>query len=127
MNLISCQFFFSIEPIHRVKELLDGMKTFPPSEWRQLGWELGFEEHELNTIKSNEVQVGGVEGCKTVMLIKWFNSSGSEITTWARIYDVLLKLNKSRLAEQIAADYGKFTLHVSVTTGVTKCCAYVTR
>ena len=103
------------------------MKTFPSSEWRQLGWELGFQEHELNTIKSNKLQVDGVEGCKTDMLIKWFDSSGSEITTWARIYDVLLKLNKSRLAEQIAADYGKFTHHVSVTTSVTKCCAYVTR
>ena len=103
MSLISCQLFL-IEPIDDETELVKGMRIFPAFLWCQLGRELGVEEGELENTKSNKLQVGGVEACKDDMLIKWFNSSKHK-PTWAKIYDVLLKMDKRREAEKIANKY----------------------
>ena len=77
------------------------------SKWKDIGLKLGIEYHELEVIREDRSQRGGVSDSFSAMLNKWLsrtNESPNKI--WIKICEVLKKIKENRLAISIAQKHG---------------------
>ena len=79
------------------------MKT----EWRNIGLKLGINNSELEVIRQDCSQRGGVSDSFTTMLDKWLQrTKETRNEIWITICKVLMKLKQNRVASTIAWKHG---------------------
>ena len=74
-------------------------------EWFNIGLKLGIEYHELEVIRLDRMQRGGISECFTAMLELWLHrirESPNEI--WITVCEVLRELKENRLANTIPGE-----------------------
>ena len=86
-------------------------QIFPATKWRDFGLMLNIPLHELNAIRHNHMNAGGVQDCLSDTLEKWYNRNPD--VTWGEICAALQKIHEESLATQLARKHGK---HLSICT-----------
>ena len=81
------------------------------SDWFTLGLNLGVQDHQLQEIRSNYLQVEGVGGCRQQSLILWLKHTPK--ASWRDVVGTLRRIGENTEAERIELQYIVRPAHAS--------------